>query len=243
MPGAAAERLACAVEYWHLASLLLDDLPCMDDGEARRGRPCLHRLHGEPTTILTALALINRAYALVGEVFMTRSVKVRREALALVEGIMGPNGILGGQAADLAFVAAPGGASGISRIALQKTGALLWLCLALPSLWAAPGATRRRMLRRLGLYWGLAYQAINDLGDVLSNPVQMGKSAGRDATLRRPNLALALGVPATRLRVARLLRQAKSTINRLVADDPRQAFLAQWHESLFVTLGAVLSAA
>ena len=36
------------------------------------------------------------------------------------------------------------------------------LCLALPGLWDAPSATRPRPWRRLGLYWGLAYQALDD---------------------------------------------------------------------------------
>ena len=59
-----AERLAIALEYFHTASLLFDDLPCMDDATERRGAPCTHVVFGQESAILTALALINRAYAL-----------------------------------------------------------------------------------------------------------------------------------------------------------------------------------
>jgi len=58
-----AQDLAVALEYFHTASLLFDDLPCMDNALERRGAPCTHVVFGEDGAILTALALINRAYA------------------------------------------------------------------------------------------------------------------------------------------------------------------------------------
>ena len=59
-----AKDLAIALEYFHTASLLFDDLPCMDNASERRGVPCVHLAFGEAGAILAALALINRAYAL-----------------------------------------------------------------------------------------------------------------------------------------------------------------------------------
>src|SRR5208337_5315587 len=61
---ARAQELAVALEYFHTASLLFDDLPCMDNASERRGAPCVHLAFGEAGAMLTALALINRAYAL-----------------------------------------------------------------------------------------------------------------------------------------------------------------------------------
>ena len=37
----------------------------MDDANLRRGRPTVHRAFGEDVALLAALALLNRAYALV----------------------------------------------------------------------------------------------------------------------------------------------------------------------------------
>ena len=45
----------CAVECVHTASLILDDLPSMDDAELRRGQPTAHRKFGEATAILSAI--------------------------------------------------------------------------------------------------------------------------------------------------------------------------------------------
>jgi hypothetical protein len=43
--------LATAVEYFHIASLMLDDLPCVDDAQTRRGQPCGHVEYGEAAAI------------------------------------------------------------------------------------------------------------------------------------------------------------------------------------------------
>jgi len=59
-PIARALDVACAMEMVHAASLVLDDLPSMDDAQLRRGVPCAHQVYGEGAAILAALALINR---------------------------------------------------------------------------------------------------------------------------------------------------------------------------------------
>src|SRR3970282_335071 len=57
----------CAVEMTHTASLILDDLPAMDDAAARRGRPACHVAHGEANAILAAFALLSRAYEVLAD--------------------------------------------------------------------------------------------------------------------------------------------------------------------------------
>ena len=57
---------AGAIEMVHTASLILDDLPSMDDARTRRGRPTCHVAHGEATAILAAFALQNRAFEILG---------------------------------------------------------------------------------------------------------------------------------------------------------------------------------
>ncbi len=106
-PEAVALSLATAVEYFHIASLLLDDLPGMDNAMTRRGHPCLHRIHGEATTLLAALALINRAYALMHQALNTLPGYARDKAGACVEHILGTNGILDGQSRDLHYATTP----------------------------------------------------------------------------------------------------------------------------------------
>src|ERR1044072_581764 len=59
--GSSARRAlpaACAIEFLHTSSLILDDLPAMDDATLRRGRSALHIAFGEGIALLAALALL-----------------------------------------------------------------------------------------------------------------------------------------------------------------------------------------
>ncbi len=240
---AAALQLALALEYWHQASLILDDLPCMDDGEQRRGLPCLHRTHGEATAILSALALVNRANTLVQRAYLAESAEVRATACALVDQALGATGMLCGQASDLRFRGGQQAAREVGRIAWQKTGALLWLALSLPVLSSTAWPQERRILRALCVYWALAYQAMDDLTDLSSPAGGSGKTTGRDAALRRPNLAIALGVPLARHRIERLLALANRRLQALTRRDTRWTYLREWHERLFLARYLLLAAA
>ncbi len=229
-----ALALACAVEYYHLASLLLDDLPCMDNADTRRGLPCTHRVHGDATAILAALALINRAYTLAAFSLAQLPAGLRLRAHATLDAALGTAGILGGQSRDLRFAHSDRSAREVAAIAAGKTGSLLTLAIYLPALLADPSSAELHHLKALCLYWGLAYQASDDLHDVLSHPAASDKTTGRDRALTRPNLALALGVPAARRRLHRLARQATTTLKRLSSSSPRWQYLADF-QTAFLT--------
>ena len=92
------------------------------------------------------------------------------------------------------------------------------------------------MLKALSVYWGLAYQAVDDLRDVMCATAQTGKTANRDGTLHRPNLAHALGQPAAQRRFARLLRQAQGALARLQRENGKWDYLAAFHHTVFAGL-------
>ena len=242
LSGAAAERLACAVEYFHLASLLIDDLPCMDDAFTRRGRPCAHRIHGEAATILGALAFINRAYALAGFSFAAHPAETRIKAIACLDSCLGPAGLVGGQAADLGFADGDRSPRTVQSVAVRKTGSLFWLAVYFPALLASPSAAESRDLKALCVYWGLAYQAVDDLQDALSTAFETGKTTGRDRALTRPNLVHVIGASATRFRITRLLRQAGRVIARLDARSARWSYLGGFHREFVEPMAGAVAA-
>lgn len=238
-----ARQLACAVEYFHAASLLLDDLPCMDDAQIRRGLPCAHRVHGEASAILAALALINRAYGLAGLAFADQPAFVRVQAHACLDACLGTSGLVGGQARDLRFAESDRTTREIGRIALAKTGALFWLAVLLPAFAGDPAPGERRALRALCVYWGLAVQTLDDLRDVIGSPADSGKLPGRDRALHRPNLALALGVPAARARLARLAALAERALVPLREAGGRWAYLTAFQDGFFAAQTAAAARA
>lgn len=199
-----ARALACGIEYLHSASLVFDDLPAMDDARSRRGAPCIHVVHGEAMAMLAALSLINRGYFLLWQGMRGAAPARRDEAGEVVDECLGIKGLTGGQAYDLAGWRGRQDPAEVAAVAARKTGALLRLTVGLPALCGRGTRREIQLLDRLALLRGLAYQAADDLKDVLSHESATGKSAGRDAELGRPNLVAAEGFDAAFKRFTRL---------------------------------------
>ena len=120
-----AKDLAVAIEYFHTASLLFDDLPCMDDAAERRGEPCVHRTHGEAAAMLAALGLVSRAYALLWQGLAELPVDRQALAGAYVESCLGVNGLLNGQSEDLHYPDLPPARRAPQKVAAGKTVSLI----------------------------------------------------------------------------------------------------------------------
>jgi geranylgeranyl diphosphate synthase type II len=199
-----ARAMACGIEYLHTASLIFDDLPAMDDARMRRGAACVHVVHGESVAMLAALAMVNRAYSMVWQGIHRADPKRRAAAGEWVDGRLGIGGVIGGQAYDLSGWRGEQNAVDVSEVAARKTGDLLRLSLVLPAIVGRGTPREIQVLDRLALLRGLAYQAADDLKDVISPEDDSGKTGGRDEALGRPNLVVAEGLPAAVRRFRRL---------------------------------------
>ena len=213
-----AQSVALAVEYFQHASLILDDLPCMDAAEIRRGRTCLHLQFGESTAILVALALINRSYAKFWSALQDCPPGTRARAAELIEQCLGVDGVLEGQALDLAFGVprAAGGsadAHSVSDIALAKTVPLFRLCTVVPALIAGASDRELQLLDRFASLTGLLYQSLDDLRDFAAAD---SEKSPRDKLLNRPNIVHALGLETAMLRIDKLAGLAERVSAQLL---------------------------
>ncbi|QJE94337.1 polyprenyl synthetase family protein [Luteolibacter luteus] len=231
-----ARAIACGLEYLHTASLVFDDLPSMDDARLRRGAACLHVTHGEGIAVLAALALVNRGYGLLWQGMQGSSAVRRARAGSLIDQCLGPDGLTGGQAYDLAGWRQEQSPAEVAEVAARKTGALLRLTLVLPALCGRASEREIRLLDRLALLRGLAYQAADDLKDVTATAEETGKSAGRDELLGRPNLVAAEGLDAALARFSRLVEVGDRVQGALPGDATRWGML----DALRVTAPAIL---
>lgn len=239
----AAIDLAVALEYFHTASLVFDDLPCMDDASMRRAAPCVHLAYGESGAILAALALINRAYSLVWQAVASCPLEVRRSALDYLERHLGVYGLLNGQSLDLNYYALPHTLASTERVASGKTVSLIALTLVLPAMIGGGSGREVQLLERIGRYWGLAYQIIDDLKDVLQDPSGIGKNAARDASLDRPNIAVAIGTPGALERLTRLIAAGDRALDSLLWIRRSFVFLQDFRDALQEELDRTLGSA
>jgi geranylgeranyl diphosphate synthase, type II len=223
-----AKNLAVAMEYFHTASLLFDDLPCMDDAGERRGQPCVHHTYGEAAAILAALGLVSRAYALLWQAMAGSSADRQAIAGVYVEKCLGVNGLLGGQSEDLHYLGLPECRRSPQRVATGKTVSLIRLSLVLPALLAGAEPAQVRLLERLSVFWGLGYQILDDFKDVFPPAAAgTGKISARDQSLNRPNLVLAIGADQSLQRLERLMGLGDRILNRLMARLPSLEFLSE----------------
>jgi geranylgeranyl diphosphate synthase type II len=105
------KKAALAIEYFHTASLIADDLPCMDDDDVRRDRPSVHKVYGEAVALLASYALMSKGYHLIAEnariiegsglPFALHSSEIGLRALEYATKAAGLEGAIGGQFYDL----------------------------------------------------------------------------------------------------------------------------------------------
>ena len=215
----ASRAVGCGIEYLHTASLVFDDMPAMDDARTRRGAACIHVTHGEPVAMLAALALINRGYAMLWQGIRHASPANRELAGEWVDARLGVNGVIGGQSFDLSGWRGEQSAADVSEVAARKTADLLRLTIVLPAIIGRGTAREIQLLDRLATLRGLAYQAADDIKDVLGSETTTGKTAGRDGDLGRPNLVAAEGLPAA-LRRYRRLSEAGDRVQAALPGNP-----------------------
>ena len=204
---------ACAVEMIHAASLILDDLPSMDDASLRRGQPANHLVFGEDTSILAATALLNRAFGVVAEC-ENLSAETRLDLTRLLSESVGSNGIIAGQFCDLRIQRGRGDdVDGLTEMYNRKTGALFVAALETGARVAGVDASWVSAVREYGVNLGLAFQLIDDLLDTFGVRDEIGKDTGQDD--EKPTLASRLGADGTRREVHRCVQLAETALEPL----------------------------
>jgi geranylgeranyl diphosphate synthase type II len=184
---------AATIELIHASSLMLDDLPSMDNAPLRRGRPANHLEFGEAIAILAAFGLLNLAF---GAVARSYEPTLATRVAALISDAVGPNGLIGGQAADLLATEQQIGFEMLERIHRGKTGALFSAAATAGGVTAGAPVDAIGSLAAFAKNLGLAFQIIDDLLDVAGNPEETGKALRADA--RKTTFVSFSGVPGAR---------------------------------------------
>jgi geranylgeranyl diphosphate synthase type II len=217
--------IACAVEMVHAASLILDDLPCMDDAELRRGQPANHRVFGEDTAILAATALLNLAFGVIADA-ENLPAQTRLDLTRLLSDSIGSNGIIAGQFCDLRIRHGHGDdVSGLTEMYGQKTGALFVAALEAGARVAEVDEAWIHAVREYGVNLGLAFQLLDDLLDTFGTSDEIGKDTGQDDD--KSTLASKLGADGTRREVHRYVESAASALEPLGTSGHQLALLAR----------------
>ena len=155
---------ACAVEMVHTSSLILDDLPCMDDATLRRGRATCHVRFGEATAVLAAFALLNRAFEILAAGWPGSPIEAGRLALARdLAAAVGLDGMIAGQHRDLEMTEQPLDFGTLEFIHSRKTGALFMASAAVGVMATRASEGVRTAVLAYAKNLGLAFQIVDDV--------------------------------------------------------------------------------
>lgn len=213
----AVSDAACAIELVHAASLILDDLPSMDNAKTRRGQACTYLVYGESTAILAAMDLIAIAYGLVA----SNAEQHKRLAASVVEQLskaIGHEGIVQGQYADLALSENGASLEQLTDIYAHKAAALFLAAVRIPAAILGIDGSKARALECYAENVGLAFQITDDMLDADHAPEDRG----------RITFVTHLGEKGARKKVGELINNANAALDALGSEAKVLKALAEY---------------
>jgi geranylgeranyl pyrophosphate synthase len=176
------KKLAVAVECFHKASLVHDDIE--DNDDFRYGDKTLHRQHGIPIALNVGDLLLGEGYRLIAASEVSPDQKARM--LAVAAGAH--RALCIGQGQELSWMAEPGPLSSREILDLfrHKTAPAFEVALRLGAVCAGADDKVCAVLKRYSESLGIAYQIRDDLEDFTE------RGTDDDVHAMRPSLLLAV---------------------------------------------------
>lgn len=205
-------RAMMAVELIHSYSLIHDDLPCMDDDALRRGQPTCHIVYGEDIALLAGDALQSIAFEVLSEYYeeapadeavayrLTQilSTRARRMVSGQMLDIKGENQVLTQDE--------------LEAIHRDKTGALIEASVMMGAVCAGAQTAALGHLKRYARAIGLAFQVQDDVLDITTDTITLGKPAGSDEKLEKSTYVKLLGVDGAQEYANQLFEEARAQV-------------------------------
>ncbi len=186
-PPESLKKIAIAVECFHKASLIHDDI---EDGDAERyGEPTLHAEHGIPVALNVGDLLIGEGYRLLAE----SGFSAEQRAAMMHVAAQGQRELCRGQGAELAWTRSPRPMTSVEVLGIfeKKTAPAFAVALHLGAL-AGGIEAHEEVSETLEAYsraLGIAYQIRDDLEDYTVG----GAGAPTDLEAMRPGVVLSAG--------------------------------------------------
>ena len=194
------EACACATELIHCYSLIHDDLPAMDDDDLRRGKPTCHIQFDEATAILCGDALQAFAFdILLNHLPDTIPLQNQINIMKTLSYASGSFGMAGGQAIDLESADKAISLQQLEEMHNKKTGALISASIKMACFCC--DMQDQQLLQRLEKYahlLGLNFQITDDILDIESDTLTLGKPQGSDQQANKATFPAILGMAETK---------------------------------------------
>jgi len=207
---------ACAIELIHTNSLIVDDLPAMDNHAKRRGRATLHRLYGDDIAILAGCALLSEAQRLILE-DQPGPAELRNRLLRAVLEATGTAGMVGGQFLDVTKYR-PSDREDLERLQMLKTGTLLVASVRCGTLLADNRTDPA--FDRFAASLGSLFQVVDDILDETGKARWLGKIPGSDRRAGKMTHVTMFGLGRARETASSLHERCLASLAEIASHAP-----------------------
>jgi geranylgeranyl diphosphate synthase type II len=165
-------------EYLHTSSLLIDDLPCMDNALIRRGQPSSHIKFGEAVTQIASVIFVSLGFDCVQIGYsmypdQTKIGDISKIIMEHITKIIGSEGIAGGQLMDLTFdkkeveslFLETKETFELDEMIQKKTGALFELSFLIGWIFGGGDLQKLNDVKELSKTFSFIYQLVDDYED------------------------------------------------------------------------------
>lgn len=187
---------ALSVEFFHTASLIADDLPCMDNDDERRDKPSVHKVYGETIALLASYALITSAFEKIhrnaavmrssGSPYAEMSDRACVIALETATHCAGIHGATGGQFLD---IFPPNlNLDMVKQVIYKKTVTLFEVSFVFGWLFGGGDIDQLDQVKKAAYHLGMAFQIADDIGDLDQDEknqrdINMARLVGKERAL------------------------------------------------------------
>jgi farnesyl diphosphate synthase len=227
-----ADNIAASVEMIHAYSLIHDDLPAMDDDDFRRGKQTCHVKFGEAIAILAGDALQAMAFEVLS--LAKIDAKICIKLINKLSLSCGAYGMAGGQSLDLESENKTLIKSEMDNIHLLKTGALISAAIEMIGLLpvnCTASINKNKIDQSLKDYaynFGMAFQIIDDVLDIIGDEAQIGKPIGSDEANNKSTYPSIMGLDASKTAAITHSQKAISSLAVLPGDSSYLQYLAEF---------------
>ena len=184
-------NLSLGIEMVHNASLIIDDLPCMDNDDYRRGKPTVHKKYGVPVALQLSMILIRKSFQKIYDTLKPLDDNVEKIYIynEIVNTNLGKDGLPMGQFMDINFLKNKIGLSSqkdYQNLIYKKTTTLFNLSFLLTFVLFENDKEKISIMGKASKHFGIAFQLYDDFTDI-----------DQDINSKTPNYILKYGCANT----------------------------------------------
>ena len=224
-----AMPFAVAIEMVHNFSLIHDDLPEVDNDDFRHGKPTNHKQFNHPTALLAGDGLLNQAYIVLSDEILYSAENQYKENFcekvrAFNEFSKAVDRMIAGEYLDTELEGKQISKEMLEYIHINKTGALLKLCVRMGAILAGASEKDLKKLTKYAENIGLAFQIKDDILSEEGDPKITGKPVGNDKEIGKCTYVSYYGLDGAKKELDKITQES---IEQLKDYGEKAEFLSQ----------------